>query len=101
MRTGRPKKENPKTKGVRLRLTEDEYAWIKEKAGDLGMSMSALLMKGAKNIQRLIPIPPIQYGFSYSGMYFCGDCQYTFSKNAKFCPRCGREIEWPKGAKSE
>lgn len=40
---GRPKKENPRTKGLRIRMTEEDLAWIKAGAERCGVSASELL----------------------------------------------------------
>ena len=40
---GRPKKDNPKTKGLRVRMTEEDLAWIKAGAERCGVSASELL----------------------------------------------------------
>jgi hypothetical protein len=43
---GRHKKENPKNKGIRIRVTEFEHMAIKEMAGMLDISVTDLFMEG-------------------------------------------------------
>ena len=40
---GRPKKEVSKTKGLRVRMTEEDLSWIKASAERCGVSASELL----------------------------------------------------------
>lgn len=40
---GRPKKDNSRTKGLRIRMTEEDLAWIKAGAERCGVSASELL----------------------------------------------------------
>lgn len=40
---GRPKRDNSKTKGLRIRMTEEDLAWIKAGAERCGVSASELL----------------------------------------------------------
>ena len=40
---GRPKKDVPKTKGLRVRMTEEDLSWIKASAERCGVSASELL----------------------------------------------------------
>lgn len=40
---GRPKKDVPKTKGLRVRMTEEDLSWIKAGAERCGVSASELL----------------------------------------------------------
>lgn len=40
---GRPKKDNSRTKGLRVRMTEEDLAWIKAGAERCGVSASELL----------------------------------------------------------
>ena len=47
---GRPKKENPKTKGFRIRLNEYEHMVIKEMANTLGISVTSLFIEGLQMV---------------------------------------------------
>lgn len=40
---GRPKKENSRSKGLRVRMTEEDLSWIKASAERCGVSASELL----------------------------------------------------------
>lgn len=46
----RPKKDNPKSKGFRIRLNEYEHMVIKEMANTLGISVTAFFMEGLQMV---------------------------------------------------
>ena len=51
---GRPKKEAAKTKGVRVRMTEDEFLIITIFAEQCGITKSGLMMAGIYNLIQML-----------------------------------------------
>ncbi len=49
-RTGRPKLENPRNKGVFIRLTEKEYTIITEYASDHNLTITQTLVQGFQKL---------------------------------------------------
>lgn len=53
-RMGRPKVDEPKTKTIGIRVTHNEYRVLKEYALKHDMTMTEMMLKGAR---RLIRVP--------------------------------------------
>ena len=46
---GRPRKENPRSKGLRIRMTEEDINWIKARAERCGVNASELVRTAVYN----------------------------------------------------
>ena len=53
---GRPKKENSKSKGLYIKLTDAEFAEIEKVAKNLKITKTEAVLRGIKNLQLIQPV---------------------------------------------
>ena len=53
---GRPKKENPKSKGLYIKLTEEEFSEIENVAKKLKITKTEAVLRGIKNLSQIQPV---------------------------------------------
>ena len=53
---GRPKKENSKSKGLYIKLTDAEFAEIEKVAKNLKITKTEAVLRGIKNLSQIQPV---------------------------------------------
>lgn len=56
MTMGRPKKENSKSKGLYIKLTEEQFAEIEKVAKNLKITKTEAVLRGIKNLSQIQPV---------------------------------------------